>query len=147
MIQRACGSQELGDVGGCVAVTDEVLGERFLFVRDCDNFRDGEERRLQDFVTTVEPTDNLLIHGYASEEGASDYNENLSCWKAHKASSVLLHEGIPVTQITALYKHGARLVQDPKDAVWSLKNNHYHYQKIQPKHQKIQPKHQMKKEH
>jgi outer membrane protein OmpA-like peptidoglycan-associated protein len=105
-VQRACGPAEVGSVGGCTGLTGDVTGEAFLFVVNCDDFRSGEEARLRAFSATLGPEDILEIHGFASEEGPADFNENLSCARAHKAQSVLTSAGVPIAKIRTLYKHG-----------------------------------------
>jgi hypothetical protein len=61
---------------------------------------------LRAFAATVWPTEILSIHGFASEEGPSAFNDNLSCSRAEKARLVLMNSGITASQIR-LYKHGA----------------------------------------
>lgn len=113
-LQRDCGSRAIGRPEGCnpfggVSITDisSRLDERFLFVVDCDNFDAGQQANLEALAARVGPDDVIDIHGFASEEGDADYNEHLACARARKAESVLIAEGVPQTQIRALYKHGA----------------------------------------
>src|SRR5262249_28352462 len=88
MIQRACGP-EIREISGCAGQSDMPVGERFLFVVGCDDLLPGELPRLLAFSRTISNGDRLIIHGNASEEGDAQFNENLSCYRAHKAQDLL----------------------------------------------------------
>src|SRR5262249_42411163 len=69
----------------------------------------GELPRLLAFSRTISNGDRLIIHGNASEEGDAQFNENLSCYRAHKAQDLLAPEfslrNVSVNFL--LIKHGA----------------------------------------
>jgi outer membrane protein OmpA-like peptidoglycan-associated protein len=102
----------LPSVAGCTPVGGDITDvgassdELYLFRVNCDDFLPGEEDRLIIFAGTILPHDTLEIHGFASEEGPAEFNEDLSCARAQKAWSVLNWEGIGASQVQAIYKHG-----------------------------------------
>jgi len=120
-VQRTCYQPPLPAVAGCAPLEGDMIGEHFLFVRGCDDFRTdtrrpvvrnrprGEEGALIGFADTVNQGDTLEIHGFASEEGPADYNEHLSCSRAIKAMAVitgaLTARGVSAS--VHLFKHGA----------------------------------------
>jgi hypothetical protein len=105
ILQRACGSREIGTVSTCIGQSGDAHGESFLFSVNCDDFRQGEVARLRAFARTLRPFDIVDIHGFASEEGPGAFNENLSCSRAKKANSILQGAGIGSLQIRHLYMH------------------------------------------
>jgi outer membrane protein OmpA-like peptidoglycan-associated protein len=107
-VQRVCGPFPPGTVSSCTGLTGDVVGEPFFFNVRCDDFQPGEEARLSAFAATLTSSDILEIHGFASEEGAPELNEHLSCLRAEKAYLVLTSAGVPSSQInTELFMHGA----------------------------------------
>jgi outer membrane protein OmpA-like peptidoglycan-associated protein len=115
-IQRTCKPAEIGSVSGCIgqggedifnlSSTDENL---YLFHVGCDDFKPGAEDRLRQLAATITPDETVEevdIDGFASEEGSPDFNDSLSCARAHKAASILSSEGIALDHIQ-LYKHGS----------------------------------------
>ena len=121
-LQRACGPRAIGRPVGCspfggVSTTDisSHANERFLFEVNCDDFRPGEEARLRALAGRVGAAAVVDIHGFASDEGPADYNEQLACARAKKAEQVLLNARVPARQIRALYKHGATAGHRPEN--------------------------------
>jgi outer membrane protein OmpA-like peptidoglycan-associated protein len=107
-LQRACGRSEIGIVADCLGQSGDVTGEVFHFRINCDTFSPAsDESRLRAFATTISSDDIIEIHGFASIDGPADFNENLSCARAHKAQSVLIEEGVSPAQIRPLIMHGA----------------------------------------
>jgi hypothetical protein len=49
----------------------------------------------------------LDVHGFASEEGPTGFNDSLSCARANRAVNVLAGAGVSASQIDHIYKHGA----------------------------------------
>ena len=109
-LQRACGSDAIGSVGGCIGVGGQDLDvgsssdNLYLFIKDCDEFKPNEEMRLQEFARTILETETVEVHGFASEEGDIAFNNNLSCARAQKAAAVVARES--ASDIT-FYQHGA----------------------------------------
>lgn len=109
-LRRACGHVEVGSVPGCRGGTGDVIGDTVRFNAGCDTFLEGEREgweTLASFVSTLAPQERLEVHGFASEEGPPDFNEDLSCLRARKAKSILVLLGIEPARIAALVQHGA----------------------------------------
>ncbi len=112
LIQRACGPGAIGHPTGCIPLQGDLTGEPFLFRVRCDEFRRppdhpiDQEARLRAFARTLQASDFVSIHGFASEEGDARFNEDLSCARAVRAASVLTSEAPSLTQIQK-FKHGA----------------------------------------
>jgi hypothetical protein len=110
-IQRACGPAAIGSPSGCALLEGDVQGEPFLFRVGCDDFltppdsSSDEEARLRALAATLSSGDTITIHGFASSEGAQDFNEHLSCARAIKAQSVL--SGTPIPLSIRIVAHGA----------------------------------------
>jgi hypothetical protein len=93
-------------VPDCVPSTGDVAGEVFQFKVACDEFAPGEGERLQRFGQALPPGARLALHGYASEEGDAEFNLELSCHRANRASAVL--RALPTRpQVVGTFKHGA----------------------------------------
>ena len=111
-VQRACGPKEIGEVSGCIGRGGDVsdfgsTGEDlFLFQVDCDLFQPGEKARLEEYAREIGPEEIVAIDGFASEEGMPEFNERLSCARAHAAASVLFAAGVQPSQVE-IYMHGA----------------------------------------
>ncbi len=110
VLQRACGSAEIGSVGGCIArggdITDFGISSDsiYLFNKNCDDFAPGERARLGAYARTIASDARVDIDGFASEEGEPGFNENLSCARALQVQEVILAAtGVQAT----IYKHGA----------------------------------------
>lgn len=112
-LRRACGPNEVAAQAGCIGRGGDIVdfggdsGKLFRFNVNCDTFAPSEERRVQDLANSVTQDMELQIDGFASEEGPSDFNENLSCARAKVLSSKLMEFGVPSHQITDVYMHGA----------------------------------------
>jgi outer membrane protein OmpA-like peptidoglycan-associated protein len=111
-VQRACGSATIGSVSGCIGVGGQDVydlgvssNSLYLFSVNCDEFLPGEEARLRTFASTITPEQTVEVHGFASEEGDSTFNDNLSCARALTAADILAQEGVAVP--TTIFKHGA----------------------------------------
>lgn len=109
-VQRACGSQQIGDPGGCTTETREVEDRlRYLFVVNCDDFRRGNQVDLEQDAERIQSGDTVELHGFASIEGDPGYNRRLSCARALKAKSIV--EGVlsrkGVTATLRVFTHGA----------------------------------------
>jgi Outer membrane protein and related peptidoglycan-associated (lipo)proteins len=73
----------------------------------CDDLLSGEEARVQILASAILPDNQLVIDGFASEEGPADFNEELSCARAKALASALIGAGISSNQIDGIYMHGA----------------------------------------
>lgn len=111
-IQRACGPAEIGTAAGCVGRGGDLADfghssdDIFLFVVDCDTFQPGERERLGRYAYGIGADTAVEVDGFASEEGPADFNENLSCARAHAAASVLIASGVSPGRISR-FMHGA----------------------------------------
>ena len=117
IIQRACGAPDIAStVGARAACTDNfdrtfVTGSLFKFNKDCDTFAPGQESALISFASGLPAAATLEIHGFASVDGAVDFNQNLGCARASKAQSTLTSPspgggGIAAARITGVINHG-----------------------------------------
>ena len=111
LLQRSCGSSAIGTVSGCAGVGGQDIfdvGENsndiYLFNKDCDEFRTSEGTRLAIYAATISPDATVEIHGFSSEEGDTDFNDNLSCARA-KIAAVIVSTSTRAT--IDLYHHGA----------------------------------------
>ena len=112
-LQRACGPAEIGRQAGCIGRGGDITdfggdsGKIFLFRVGCDDLLSGEEARVQILASAISPDNQLVIDGFASEEGPADFNEELSCARAKALASALIGAGISSNQIDGIYMHGA----------------------------------------
>lgn len=109
-LQRACGPAALGAPAGCTPVSGDIVGERFLFAVNCDDFlQPTEQARLEMFADTIANGESVEIHGYASTDGDPTFNENLSCARALKAQTVIqsILTGKGVAAAISVFMHGA----------------------------------------
>ncbi len=102
-IQRLCGPEQIGTELSCTRMGGDAFGETFLFNENCDEFAPNQEERLREFAAAHGAGTDVIIHGFASEDGPEDYNEELSCARAEKAGAILNSLGLNVVQ---LYNHG-----------------------------------------
>jgi hypothetical protein len=117
-IQRACGPAAIGTPAGCTPVSGEAAGERFLFAVNCDSFLvPSEQARLELFADTIVAGETIAIHGYASRDGATAFNESLSCARALKAQSIIqsILIGKNVSATVRVFMHGANQGPNPAD--------------------------------
>lgn len=91
--------KQAGDVAGHTRVLMKVNGTQYL---------DGDEKhRLEDFVAAIKPTDHhVKVHGLASEDGPADFNDQLSCARAHAGRGALIALGIEARRIDGVFQHG-----------------------------------------
>jgi outer membrane protein OmpA-like peptidoglycan-associated protein len=113
-IQRACGPDEVEKKlstarSDCVGVEGDIVGEHYLFRVNCDDFRPGQEALLRAFAATLSAGGSVKIHGFASIEGGSKFNDDLSCLRAIKVQQVLNDVLAPLGIYVSynLFKHGA----------------------------------------
>jgi hypothetical protein len=111
-VQRACGAAEIGSVAGCATRAGDIADfgssseDVFSFVRNCDDLATGEKGRLTDYAARIGADDEVTVDGFASEEGAANFNLDLSCARARTAADVLYAAGA-VPSAMRLYAHGA----------------------------------------
>jgi outer membrane protein OmpA-like peptidoglycan-associated protein len=112
-LQRACDkavpvAKDCVSVGGAtifdVAHTSEGL---FLFGTGCDDLLAEYVPALKLYARRIRPSQMLHIHGFASEEGSGDFNQRLSCARAHAIRRLLVERGVDPAQISTLFAHGA----------------------------------------
>src|SRR3546814_595736 len=113
-LQRSCGTSDIGDPRAqCLGQSGLIAGHRFLFQVNCDQLRDdtdpSQELALRSFIAgAITNGDRINIHGFASEDGGSEYNDKLSCARAVRARDIIENElsiqGISAT--TAVFRHG-----------------------------------------
>lgn len=108
VLQRACGVPGIGTPGGCTAATDDPAGELILFNIECDEFVNPVDAaaRIHAFADSMQATDTVNVHGFASTDGDATFNDNLSCARANRVAAELGTHGIQPGQINIL-KHGA----------------------------------------
>jgi|APLak6261663543_1056040.scaffolds.fasta_scaffold00138_5 hypothetical protein len=110
-IQRSCGVEEIGTPAGCTSNPMEVAERpRYLFSVNCDDFLTGNELDLRRDAEAIQNGEEVELHGLSSEEGAEEFNMNLSCARALKAKSVV-EDVLGARVITAtlrIYSHGSQ---------------------------------------
>jgi len=76
---------------------------------NCDDLLLGEQTRLQSFAATIVSGEAIEIHGFASIEGDSAFNDDLSCARAIKVQSIFqgVLSALGVSATITLFKHGA----------------------------------------
>jgi hypothetical protein len=95
----------------------------FAFARGCDELLPGEYARVRQLAARITPFHHVAIDGFASEEGPADFNEELSCARAHTLAGIL-YSACPFSiHIDGLYKHGATpgSREDRRSAVVTLR--------------------------
>jgi outer membrane protein OmpA-like peptidoglycan-associated protein len=114
-IQRACGPSAIGAPTSCTNLQGDIVGERFRFIKNCDDFQPREQARLELFAGTIASGETIEIHGFASLDGDPTFNENLSCARAVKAQSVVLGTltSLGLSATVNLFNHGATPDADP----------------------------------
>lgn len=93
----------------CKPKKGNLFGDvRILMKVNTTDFLDSrQEVNMDKFSDSLRGTgDKVLIHGLASVDGPSDYNEKLSCRRSLSAEKMLLNRGILSNQIADLFKHG-----------------------------------------
>jgi outer membrane protein OmpA-like peptidoglycan-associated protein len=110
-VQRACGRAGVGAPTGCTMTPGDFRGEGLLFrfQVSCDSFLSAtDERNLTDLSTFVgiPRGSRFVIHGFASEEGAPEFNAALSCARARVAFGILSRR-IDRRRIQGVVAHGS----------------------------------------
>jgi hypothetical protein len=109
MLQRKCRATELGAPNpDCAPSQEGAAGWQFLFKVGCDDLLPGEE----DKINKPKAGNQLKIHGFASQDGAADFNSDLSCHRANRIAEMArkLRADCPVIGV---FKHGASPVSAP----------------------------------
>ena len=119
-VQRVCGPTDISAAVAGRTSCNDSFGSPFLsglpvfkFNTSCDDFATGQDTALQTFVAGQPATATFEIHGFASSDGARDFNRDLGCARAMKAFSVMTtadpahgFAGIAAPRITAVVNHG-----------------------------------------
>lgn len=108
-LQRKCQAAELGTPSpDCTPSQAGVAGWQFLFKVGCDDLLPGEEAN----ITKPKAGSSLKIHGFASQDGPTDFNSDLSCHRANKIADMArrLRADCPVIGV---FKHGESPVSAP----------------------------------
>ncbi len=107
-IQRTCGPKALGSPHpDCTLSTDDVSGEVFYFMVNCDDLQKGESAHLSSFAKGLPRGTVLNVHGYASTDGDASFNMALSCHRANKIATMLRAARPELTVPIPGFKHGA----------------------------------------
>jgi outer membrane protein OmpA-like peptidoglycan-associated protein len=105
-IQRKCGpSAAAAGASGCTPLSSSPTGERIHFRINCDDLTAGEKAKIAAFADSMNDTDRVNVHGFASIDGPADFNEKLSCARAKKVANILKDKGIPESRIN-IFEHG-----------------------------------------
>lgn len=89
--------------------------ERFHFCLDSDVLTEESPNDIRTFAHRQAASSTFVIHGFASVEGAPDYNQRLSCHRAVRIFRELLNAGVQAEQITEVSGLGETdLFGDPK---------------------------------
>jgi hypothetical protein len=108
-MQRACGPQELGSpTPDCTPSDVGTGGWAFMFKVNCDELLSGEEEKF----SKLKPGSELQIHGFASKEGPSAFNWDLSCHRANRIAE-LARALRPDCPVVGTFKHGPNPVPVP----------------------------------
>ena len=73
--------------------------EHFQFCTDSDVFNDQGARRIAAFAARQASVATFVVHGFASSEGDSAYNQRLSCHRAQRVARELLNAGVRPEQL------------------------------------------------
>ncbi|CAH1087684.1 eCIS core domain-containing protein [Candidatus Nitrotoga sp. 1052] len=101
-IQRKCYSAGLGTPKpDCTPSERGIVGWQFQFKVGCDDLLSGEEAKISKLKVGSE----LMIHGFASQEGDAGFSRDLSCYRANRIADIArkLRADCPVIGI---FKHG-----------------------------------------
>ena len=108
-LQRACGHQALGTPKPDCPVSDVgVVGWQFRFKMNCNELLPGEEEKFGRLTSG----NTLHIHGFASQEGPTSFNWELSCHRANRIAE-LATALRPDCHIDSIVKHGPSPVEAP----------------------------------
>jgi Domain of unknown function (DUF4157) len=108
-VQRACGPDMLGSPEPDCAPSDAgASGTAFMFRVNCDELQPGEEAKF----SRLKPGSRLRIHGFASGEGPSGFNWDLSCHRANRIAELAARLR-PDCPIEGTFKHGPSALTTP----------------------------------
>ena len=107
-LQGGCGpAAAAAGSSGCRQESGNPAGEKILFRVNCDDLLDASQRsRISAFADSMNDTDTVNVHGFASVDGPVAFNDQLSCARAKKVADLLVGKGIPESRINTV-QHGA----------------------------------------
>jgi hypothetical protein len=112
-LQRSCGEKQIGETEVDAAGVQKELGDPGVkgvpirFKVGCDEFLSPQdEAALRGLAQTLPWRTRIAIHGFASEEGPTGFNQMLSLSRAVKARSVLSNAR-PAASIERVVWHGS----------------------------------------
>jgi outer membrane protein OmpA-like peptidoglycan-associated protein len=104
-LQRSC-NEAIGTRTACTPSNDEPVGDLVLFKVGCDEYLSASElNKVKDFADSMETSDRVRIHGFASSEGQAKFNQNLSCARAEAVQTTLAANRIDRSH-TEILTHG-----------------------------------------
>ena len=97
----ACGSVKQVQMMDCSTMEIVQINEQIMFDYNKYNINEDQMELLDEIAITMidNPKLILVINGYASEEGAFDYNMNLSQMRADAVKSALMLRNVPTDNI------------------------------------------------
>ncbi|MDP1681563.1 MAG: DUF4157 domain-containing protein [Burkholderiales bacterium] len=110
-IQRKCYSAGIGaSKPDCTPSERGIVGWQFQFKVGCDDLLSGEEAK----ISKLKVGNELMIHGFASQEGDAGFSRDLSCYRANRIADMAqkLRADCPVIGI---FKHGEPPMAVPPD--------------------------------
>lgn len=78
----------------CPTSTEEIGGALFFFCLDSDVMRGHSALDIATLARNSPANSIFKVHGFASFEGADDYNMNLSCHRAKRVARELINAGV-----------------------------------------------------
>jgi len=103
IVRRACGTA-LGEPSpACTPSSAGMGGWSFWFKVNCDELKPGGD----DNIKKLRTGSKLNIHGFASSDGTSEFNDALSCHRANRIAE-LVRAQRPDCPIQGIFKHGER---------------------------------------
>lgn len=106
------GLSDLRPAPPCPTGEEPVAGTHFAFCTDSDVMREAVLGRLRSFARSQRADSIFKVHGYASTDGTTQGNLNLSCHRAKRASRELENAGVPSQQIRT-FAHGETAIFGP----------------------------------
>jgi outer membrane protein OmpA-like peptidoglycan-associated protein/Zn-dependent peptidase ImmA (M78 family) len=101
LVQRKCGPDLGQPAVDCTPSTQGTVGWQFLFQVGCDDLKPGEK----DKINKLKTGSRLQIHGFASKDGTDEFNDALSCHRAHRIAELVRAERADCP-IIGIFKHG-----------------------------------------
>ncbi|NYF19449.1 outer membrane protein OmpA-like peptidoglycan-associated protein/bacterioferritin-associated ferredoxin [Xanthomonas sp. JAI131] len=80
--------------------------QHFQFCQDSDVFNDRGSSRIASFAAHQASAATYVVHGFASQEGDSAYNQRLSCHRAQRVARELLNAGVRPDQLREVAGNG-----------------------------------------